>query len=37
MKAEEVVMNTNEQVRIEIEAAKALTEWKFRFADEVCK
>jgi len=28
-------MNANEPVRITIDAATALTEWKFRFADEV--
>lgn len=29
-------MNANEPVRIAIDAAKALTEWKSCFADEVC-
>lgn len=30
-------MNANEPVRITIDAANALTEWKFRFAVEVCE
>jgi len=30
-------MNTGEQVRIDVEAAKALAEWKSMFADEVCE
>ena len=28
-------MNASKQVRIDVEAAKALTGWKSRFADEV--
>lgn len=30
-------MVANEQVRIDVEAAQALAQWKFRFADEVCQ
>ena len=30
-------MNASEQVRIDVEAAKALIAWKSRFADEVCE
>ena len=30
-------MNANQQVRIDVEAAKALTLWKAQFADEVCE
>ena len=30
-------MNENVQVRIDVEAAKALAQWKAQFADEVCE
>ncbi len=30
-------MHENVQVRIDVEAAKALTQWKALFADEVCE
>jgi len=30
-------MNPNEQVRIDVEAAKALTRWKSLFASEICE
>src|SRR5208283_2541367 len=33
----EVVMNASKQVRIDVEAAKALIGWKSQFADEVCE
>jgi hypothetical protein len=32
----EVVMNADKQVRIDVEAAKALAQWKSLFATEVC-
>jgi hypothetical protein len=32
-----MAMNANRQVRIEIEAAKALTLWKAQFDEEVCQ
>jgi len=30
-------MNANEQVRIDVEAAKALNRWKARLASEICE
>jgi hypothetical protein len=33
----EVVMNASKQVRIEVEAAQALAEWKSLFGAEVCE
>ncbi len=33
----EVAMNASKQVRIDVEAAKALAEWKSLFAAEVCE
>jgi hypothetical protein len=33
----EVVMNARRQVRIDVEAAEALAQWKAQFATEVCE